>query len=69
MNPEVPSTANPLYNTAAVMAALNCSRWAIWKLCSTDESFPKPRIIAGRNKWYASEIEDYKQAQLRREYA
>ena len=43
-------TANPLYDTNATLAALNCSRWKLWDLCRNDPDFPKPRDIAGKNQ-------------------
>ena len=57
-----------LYDTRATLKSLNCSRWKLWRLCSTDDTFPRPRIIAGKNQWYAWEIEDYKADCPRREY-
>ena len=63
------TTANPLYDTAAVLRALNCSRWKLWDLCRRDPDFPKPRDIAGKNQWFGSEIETYKVTRPRRQYA
>ena len=63
------TTANPLYDTAATLAALNCSRWKLWNLCKTDPDFPKPREIAGKNQWFESEIETYKATRPCRQYA
>ena len=60
---------NPLYNTAATMRALNCSRWKLWDLCRNDPEFPKPRDIAGKNQWFGNEIEAYKKSRPRRIYA
>ena len=63
------TTAHPLYDTAATMTALNCSRWKLWDLCRNDPDFPKPRDIAGKNQWFGSEVEDYKASRPRRRYA
>ena len=62
-------TANPLYDTKAVMRALNCSRWKVWDLCRNDPEFPNPRDVAGKNQWFKSEIETYKESRPRRIYA
>ena len=62
-------TANPLYDTNATLAALNCSRWKLWDLCRNDPEFPKPREIAGKNQWFGNEIEIYKESRPRRIYA
>ena len=62
------TTANPLYDTAATLRALNCSRWKLWDLCRNDPDFPKPRSIAGKNQWFKSEIEAYKATRPRRIY-
>ena len=40
------TTPNPLYDTNATLAALNCSRWKLCNLCKTDPDFPLPRDIA-----------------------
>ncbi len=63
------TTPNPLYDTNATLAALNCSRWKLWNLCKTDPDFPKPREIAGKNQWFESEIESYKATRPVRQYA
>ena len=63
------TTPNPLYDTNATLAALNCSRWKLWNLCKTDPDFPKPREIAGKNQWLQDEIETYKVTRPRRIYA
>ena len=63
------TTPNPLYDTNATLAALNCSRWKLWNLCKTDPDFPLPRDIAGKNQWTQQEIEDYKLTRPRRIYA
>ena len=63
------TTLNPLYDTNATLAALNCSRWKVWDLCRNDPEFPKPRDIAGKNSWFAEEIEAYKKSRPRRIYA
>ena len=62
-------TANPLYDTKAVMRALNCSRWKVWDLCRNDPEFANPREIAGKNQWTQEEIENYKASRPRRVYA
>ena len=62
-------TANPLYDTKAVMRALNCSRWKVWDLCRNDSEFPNPRDVAGKNQWTQDEIETYKGSRPRRVYA
>ena len=62
-------TANPLYDTKAVMRALNCGRWKLWDLCKNDPEFPKPRTIAGKNQWFATSIEAYKESRPCRQYA
>ena len=62
-------TANPLYDTQATRVALNCSRWKVWDLCRNDPAFPKPREIAGKNQWFKSEIEAYKESRPCRQYA
>ena len=62
-------TLNPLYDTNATMRALNCSRWKLWDLCRNDSDFPKPRAIAGKNSWFAKEIEAYKESRPCRQYA
>ena len=62
-------TANPLYDTKAVMRALNCSRWKVWDLCRNDPEFPNPRDVAGKNQWTQEEIEKYKASRPRRVYA
>ncbi len=62
-------TANPLYDTKAVMRALNCSRWKVWDLCRNDPEFPNPRDVAGKNQWTQDEIETYKESRPRRVYA
>ncbi len=63
------TTTNPLYDTNATMRALNCSRWKLWDLCRNDPDFPNPRSIAGKNSWFANEIEDYKESRPCRQYA
>ncbi len=63
------TTANPLYDTNATIRALNCSRWKLWDLCRNDPEFPKPRDIAGKNQWFAAEIETYKATRPCRQYA
>ena len=63
------TTANPLYDTAATMRALNCSRWKLWDLCRNDPDFPKPRDIAGKNQWFGNKIEAYKESRPCRVYA
>ncbi len=63
------TTPNPLYDTNATLAALNCSRWKLWDLCRNDPEFPKPRDIAGKNSWFAEEIEAYKKSRPCRIYA
>ena len=63
------TTVNPLYDTAATMRALNCSRWKLWDLCRNDPEFPNPQDIAGKNQWFQFEIEDYKKSRPRRQYA
>ena len=63
------TTANPLYDVAAVTLSLNCSRWKVWDLCQNDPDFPNPRDIAGKNQWFGTEIEKYKEARPRRIYA
>ncbi len=63
------TTLNPLYDTAGTTRALNCKRWKIWDLCKNDPEFPKPRVIAGKNQWFQSEIENYKRTRPRRIYA
>ena len=68
-DPTPKTILNQLYNTAATMAALNCSRWKLWDLCRNDPDFPKPRDIAGKNQWFQSEIENYKLSRPRRIYA
>ena len=62
-------TANPLYDTKAVMRALNCSRWKVWDLCRNDPEFPNPRDVAGKDQWTQEEIEKYKASRPRRVYA
>ena len=68
---DIPSktTENPLYDTNATLRSLNCSRWKLWDLCRNDLEFPKPRLIAGKNSWFAKEIEAYKESRPRRIYA
>ncbi len=68
-DPTPKTTAKPLYDTNATLAALNCSRWKLWDLCRNDPEFPKPRDIAGKNAWFAAEIEAYKKSRPRRIYA
>ncbi len=63
------TTLVPLYDTNATMRALNCSRWKVWDLCRNDPDFPKPRDIAGKNQWFKSEIETYKESRPHRIYA
>ncbi len=63
------TTENPLYDTNDTLRALNCSRWKLWDLCRNDPDFPKPRDIAGKNQWFKSEIETYKESRPRRIYA
>ena len=63
------TTENPLYDTRAVMLSLNCGRWKVWNLCQTDPDFPNPRDIAGKNQWFKSEIEEYKESRPHRIYA
>ena len=63
------TTLNPLYDTAGTKLAMNCTRWKIWDLCRNDPDFPKPRVIAGKNQWLQSEIEEYKLSRPRRIYA
>ena len=63
------TTAHPLYDTAATLTALNCSRWKLWDLCRNDPDFPKPRNIAGKNQWFGTEVETYKATRPRRQYA
>ena len=63
------ATLNLLYDTNATMRALNCSRWKTWDLCRNDPDFPNPRDIAGKNQWFAEEIEEYKKTRPRRIYA
>ncbi len=63
------TTLNPLYDTNATLAALNCSRWKLWDLCRNDPEFPKPREIAGKNQWFAEEIENYKATRPLKIYA
>ncbi len=65
---DTPTTENPLYDTRAVMRALNCGRWKVWNLCQHDPDFPNPRDIAGKNQWFKSEIEEYKETRPRRQY-
>ena len=69
--PDTPpkTTAHPLYDTNAVQRALNCSRWKVWNLLRTDPDMPKPRDIAGKNQWFAEEIETYKATRPRKIYA
>ncbi len=62
-------TANPLYDTNATLAALNCSRWKVWDLCRNDPDFPKPRMIAGKRQWFVDELEAYKASRPCRQYA
>ena len=62
------TTAHPLYDTAATLAALNCSRWKLWDLCRNDPDFPNPRDIAGKNQWFGTEVETYKATRPRRRY-
>ena len=64
-----PNTPNPLYDTNATLAALNCSRWKLWDLCRNDPEFPKPREIAGKNQWFGTEVEKYKVTRPCRQYA
>ncbi len=63
------TTLNPLYDTEATMLALDCSRWKLWDLCRNDPDFPNPRQIAGKNKWFGNEVEDYKATRPCRIYA
>ena len=63
------TTANLLYDTADTMRALNCSRWKIWQMCRNEPESPKPRDIAGKNAWFAAEIEAYKASRPVRQYA
>ena len=63
------TTESPLYDTSATLLALNCSRWKLWNLCRNDPEFPNPRDIAGKNQWFKSEIETYKESRPRRIYA
>ena len=63
------TTENPLYDTNATLRALNCSRWKLWNLCRNDPDFPNPRDIAGKNQWFKSEIEAYKESRPCRQYA
>ena len=63
------TTESPLYDTGATLLALNCSRWKLWDLCRNDPEFPNPRDIAGKNQWFKSEIETYKESRPRRIYA
>ena len=69
MNTLPKTTENPLYDTSATMRALNCSRWKVWDLCRNDPDFPNPRDVAGKNQWFAKEIEAYKASRPRRIYA
>jgi predicted DNA-binding transcriptional regulator AlpA len=62
------TTENPLLDTRGVCLSLNCGRWKIWRLCQDDPDFPNPRDIAGKNQWFASEIEAYKKSRPRRIY-
>ena len=64
-----PNTSNPLYDTNDTLLSLNCSRWKLWDLCRNDPEFPKPRDIAGKNQWFKSEIEAYKESRPCRQYA
>ncbi len=61
-------TAHLLYDTKDTMRALNCSRWKVWNLCRNDPEFPKPREIAGKNQWFATAIEAYKESRPCRQY-
>jgi len=63
------TTAHPLYDTAATLNALNCSRWKLWDLCRNDPDFPKPRMIAGKRSWFVDELERYKESRPCRQYA
>ena len=63
------TTQNPLYDTHATILSLNCSRWKLWDLCKNDPEFPRPREIAGKNQWFAEEIEKYKETRPCRIYA
>ena len=65
----IKTTENPLYDTNAVLRALNCSRWKLWKMCRDDPDFPNPRDIAGKNQWFGKEIEAYKESRPQRIYA
>ena len=65
---KLPGDIENLLDTRGVCRAMNCGRWKIWKLCLEDPDFPNPRDIAGKNQWFASEIEEYKRSRPRRIY-
>ena len=62
-------TVRKIVHNPDVRRALKCSRWKVWDLCKNDDDFPNPRDIAGKNQWFASEIEEYKKSRPRRIYA
>jgi len=53
----------------AVERSLNVCRTTVEKLLRTDPEFPAPITISNKRQWFMDEIEGYKQAQPRRQYA
>ena len=66
---ELSAPARPLGDMRDVRRELNVCRSVVEKLLRTDPEFPAPITIANKRQWFLDEIEAYKQAQPRRQYA
>ena len=59
----------PIGDVNDVKRSLKVGRTSVEKLLRTDPAFPKPWMILNKRVWFMDEVEDYKQAQPRRQYA
>ncbi len=63
------NSTRPVGDVHDVKRSLNICRTTLEKLLRTDPDFPAPITIANKRQWFLDEIEGYKQAQPRRQYA
>ena len=66
---ELSCATRPVGDIKAVISSLNSCRTTVEKLLRTDPAFPAPWMLLNKRQWFMDEIEAYKQAQPRRQYA
>ena len=56
-------TFPPIVGIGGALAVYNCSRTKFWKMRRYDPTFPRARLIAGKQSWLLSVLLEHRDSQ------